>query len=151
RLWFLHRLEGPNALYTIATLVRLTGDLDRAALADALADVVARHEMLRTVFPETNGEPHQVVTKHVPELHVIQSLDQAGIDEAAGHAFDLAVEPPLRATLFTEGDEHALLLVLHHIAGDGGSKAALLADIAAAYEARLAGGAPNWAPLAVQY
>ncbi|MFI9387082.1 amino acid adenylation domain-containing protein [Kutzneria sp. NPDC052558] len=151
RLWFLHRLEGPNALYTIATVIRLSGVLDRAALAAALADVVARHEMLRTVFPETNGEPHQVVTEHVPELHVVPGLDQAGLDQAAAYAFDLAVETPLRATLFTEGDEHALLLVLHHIAGDGGSKTALLADIAAAYDARRDGHAPNWAPLAVQY
>ena len=52
---------GPSATYTIPLAVRLTGDLDVSALEPALGDLMARHESLRTVFPETLGVPHQQV------------------------------------------------------------------------------------------
>ncbi|NEY36130.1 amino acid adenylation domain-containing protein, partial [Streptomyces sp. PRKS01-65] len=158
RLWFLHRLEGPSATYNVPLALRLSGDLDREALERSLADLVARHESLRTVFHETSGEPHQVVLE--PEaapcrLSVVagrpESLD-AALKEAARHPFDLTAEPPLRATLFVLGpDEYVLLLLLHHIAGDGWSMGPLSRDLATAYRARCRGVAPQWEPLPVQY
>nr|APD71884.1 non-ribosomal peptide synthetase 6 [Streptomyces sp.] len=156
RLWFINRMDPQDARYNLALAVRLTGTLDAAALRAALADVVARHETLRTVFPEVDGEPRQrVLDDWRPDLDTVYlgaDALPAALAAEAGRGFDLAGEPPLRATLFALGaDSHVLLLGLHHIAGDGWSLAPLGRDLSAAYEARLGGGAPQWEPLPVQY
>ena len=158
RLWFLHRLEGLGATYTIPMAVRLTGPLDQAALEAALGDVVARHESLRTVFPESSGIPRQHIIEAsraaVPlrKSNVTEATLQDAVTGAARQGFDLETEPPLRAHLFGLGErEHVLLLLLHHIAGDGWSLAPLWRDVAVAYGACVEGKAPSFAPLPVQY
>ncbi|MBV6697676.1 non-ribosomal peptide synthase/polyketide synthase [Kitasatospora aureofaciens] len=156
RLWFLHRLEGPGATYTMPLALRLSGTLDRPALEAALRDVVGRHESLRTVFPESEGVPFQQVLAEPGPLLTVTRSSAARLPEqlaaAARAGFDLANQPPLRAELFeVASDEHVLLLVVHHIAGDGWSLEPLSRDLAAAYAARCAGTAPGWAPLPVQY
>ena len=168
RLWFLNRLEGENAgdrgaSYTIPLAVRLSGDLDRAALAAAVGDVVERHESLRTIFPDRLGVPRQEIlaASAAPVRLAVSAVSAAALGqalaEAAGRGFDLAVEPPLRAQLFelapnAAGErEHVLLLVLHHIAGDGWSLAPLLRDLGQCYGARRKGERPALAALPVQY
>ncbi|HET6710470.1 non-ribosomal peptide synthetase, partial [Amycolatopsis sp.] len=156
RLWFLQQLEGPSATYNTPLAVRLTGPVDRQALRRALADVVDRHEVLRTVFPDTGGRPRQEVLGGVaPVLEVVRTSRTAlgsALDDAVRYPFDLAAELPIRAWLFHCGpDEHVLLVLLHHIAGDAWSLGPLSADLSAAYTARLAGHAPDWPPLEVQY
>ncbi|MEV7791267.1 amino acid adenylation domain-containing protein [Streptomyces sp. NPDC087512] len=158
RLWFLNRMEGPGATYNIPFAVRLSGALDTAALTAAFNDVVARHEALRTVFPDTDGEPWQQV---VPAGSAVVDIEVSDVAEAglpaalhaAGTAgFDLAVDLPVRAWLFRLApDEHVLCAVVHHIAGDGWSQAPLVRDLSAAYRARLDGTVPDWRPLPVQY
>ncbi|MEV0948921.1 condensation domain-containing protein, partial [Rhodococcus sp. NPDC049939] len=74
------------------------------------------------------------------------------VAETAGYRFDLAHEIPLRATVFRSGpDQHVLVLVLHHIAGDGWSMAPLIEDLTHAYTARRTGEEPHWQPLPVHY
>ncbi|MDT0323918.1 condensation domain-containing protein, partial [Streptomyces millisiae] len=74
------------------------------------------------------------------------------LERAAREPFDLVSDIPLRARLFTSAaDEHVLLLVAHHIAGDAWSERLLLRDLSTAYAARHAGGAPRWEPLPLQY
>ncbi|MGV4982339.1 amino acid adenylation domain-containing protein [Streptomyces sp. NRAIS4] len=158
RLWFLHRMEGPSATYNIPMSLRLTGHLDHDALRAALADVTARHEALRTLFPEEDGIPYQRILpadQARPALDVVDTdpaAVQALVAGAARQGFDLATELPLRASLFTVApDEHVLLLLLHHIAGDGWSWRPLARDLSTAYAARLEGRAPTWTPLPVSY
>ncbi|WP_324787958.1 non-ribosomal peptide synthetase [Streptomyces sp. H51] len=158
RLWFLHQMEGPSPTYNLPLVLRLTGALDVDCLRAALADVVARHEALRTVFPDTGTVARQHVLdpgQARPALPVTE-VDDAGLDDAVAaavrHAFDLTSQIPLHAELFAVGaDRHVLAVVVHHIAADGWSLTPLRHDLATAYRARLAGHAPEWTPLPVQY
>ena len=107
RLWFLERLEGISGTYVIPLAVRLKGTLDRAALEEALGDLVERHESLRTLFPDRLGVPRQEILPPLsarPRLEIGSVDDEAGLaaalTAAAGRGFDLSGEIPLRAHLF---------------------------------------------------
>ncbi|MDQ2884424.1 MAG: condensation domain-containing protein, partial [Actinomycetota bacterium] len=158
RLWFLHQMEGPSPTYNMPLALRLSGDLNHQALQSALGDVVARHESLRTIFPQVEGAPRQLVldvevaSPQLPVTDVTGTELPEALAAAARYGFDLATEPPVRAELFTLApQEHVLLLLVHHIAADGWSMGPLSHDLAAAYAARCQDQAPKWAPLPVQY
>ncbi|MFI1206414.1 amino acid adenylation domain-containing protein [Streptomyces sp. NPDC020802] len=159
RLWVLYRVEGASPTYNIPLAWRLTGRLDADALQLAVDDLVARHEPLRTVFPEEDGRAYQLILDPAQagiEVRTAVAGDEDELAdrlaEAAGYGFELDREAPLRVHLLrTAEDEHVLLLVLHHIAGDEWSDRPLTRDLFAAYEARAAGRAPERAPLPVQY
>ncbi|MEC3955141.1 amino acid adenylation domain-containing protein [Nocardia sp. CDC153] len=160
RMWFLNRFDTESAAYNIPAAVRLSGALNVDALRAAVADVVARHEILRTIYPEADGGPVQVVlaaTDATPELEVreVTSDEVAGaVHAVASQLFDVTTQVPLRITLFEITDapsEYVLALVIHHISGDGSSVTPLTRDLMLAYAARSLGSAPAWQPLPVQY
>ncbi|WP_234793455.1 condensation domain-containing protein, partial [Mycolicibacterium porcinum] len=161
RLWFLDQLEGPSPVYNMAVALRITGGLNVDALGEALADVVGRHESLRTVFRSVDGVPEQVVVPAGEADFGWQLIDAVGwpttdvaaaVQGIAGYTFDLSSEIPLQARLFRVGeDEFVLAGVVHHIAADGWSVAPLVADLQLAYAARSDGREPAWPPLPVQY
>ncbi|MEE1768204.1 amino acid adenylation domain-containing protein [Streptomyces sp. JV185] len=160
RLWFLDRI-GAGAAYNLPMLVRLRGTVDTAALDEALAAVAGRHEVLRTVFEESDGAPVRRVLSGAAARPPLRHLRVGGdsmereIEREARRCFDLRAELPVRATLFTSRerpDEHALLVLVHHIAGDGWSLRPLFRDLSRAYEAQVRGLDPaGLAPLAVPY
>nr|WP_244975177.1 non-ribosomal peptide synthetase [Mycobacterium heckeshornense] len=161
RLWFIDQLQGPSPVYNIPAVLRLRGALDTDALGAALADVVGRHESLRTLLVAVEGTPQQVVVPGERADFGWQITDATGwpesrlgeaVNAAACYTFDLATEIPLSAQLFrVAADEHVLVAVVHHIGADGWSITALVRDLGVAYASRCAGRAPGWAPLPVQY
>ncbi|HEY0169967.1 MAG TPA: amino acid adenylation domain-containing protein [Pyrinomonadaceae bacterium] len=163
RLWFIHQLEPENATYHIAAAVQISGALDAGALGLSLAEIVRRHEVLRTSFAVADGQPAQVISPDTGfDLPVI---DLSGGTEAereeerrrlareeASRPFDLTRGPLLRATLLRlSGEEHVLLFAMHHIVSDGWSVGVMVRELAALYESYAAGGESPLEELAVQY
>ncbi|WP_074711002.1 non-ribosomal peptide synthetase [Arthrobacter alpinus] len=159
RLWFLNQLDPGSADYNIVLAVRLTGALNPEALSLALDDLVARHEVLRTSYPATEGTPEQVIHPACTVSKLLEFKDAGAHGElprlqaeGASRGFDLVHELPLRAALIRlDDDEWVLQLVIHHIASDGASLAPLARDISTAYSARCCGASPLQRPLGLQY
>ncbi len=158
RMWFLNRLDPDSAVFNIPLAVRLSGRLDVDAMRTAVRDVVARHETLRTVYPEVDGVGEQRILD-VGDIPLDLGPEDATDSDAparlagfVGRRFDVTGEVPVRARLFRLTDhEHVLAVALHHIAGDGSSLGPLVRDLVTAYTARSTGREPAWEPLPVQY
>ncbi len=158
RYWFLNQFDPESAVDNIPLALRLTGVLDVAALQAAVADVVGRHETLHAIYPADDDGPYQVLVPAaaaVPRLEpetITEDRLQRSVLELALRGFDVSVEVPLHAKLFRLGpDDHVLAFVVHHIAADGFSMQPFATDLVTAYTARLAGTAPEWDPLEVQF
>lgn len=163
RLWLLDQLEPGSPFYNLPHPVRLRGKLDVPALEASLNRVVERHESLRTTFHEENGKPVQRVDQK-SELKVglddLSHLPQPGrmeeaqrlIGNEARAPFDLQHGALLRARLLRLDDEdHLLLLTMHHIVSDGWSLDIFVKEVAAFYEATVAGKTPVLGTLPIQY
>ncbi|MFI8566235.1 amino acid adenylation domain-containing protein [Rhodococcus sp. NPDC078407] len=155
RMWLINRFDPSSAAYNIAAAFRVDGVLDIDALRAGLLDVVERHEILRTVYPDGPDGPHQVVTSQYPEVTVSRTAEpllDGAVYALAAQGFDVSAAPPLRtAVLEISPENHVLVVVAHHIAADGWSMKPLARDVMIACGSRAAGGAPQWTPLPVQY
>lgn len=150
RLWFLQQLDPTSAAYNITTAVRWRGRLDAGALEAALNDVVARHEVLRTVFPVEDG---RATMRVLPELKVaVQWQEPAAASEAANRPFDLATAPLLRlGVVRSSAEESTVTLTVHHIVADAWSMEVFVRELGEAYAARQQGREPTWNELPIQY
>ncbi|HSK76239.1 MAG TPA: amino acid adenylation domain-containing protein [Thermoanaerobaculia bacterium] len=156
RLWVLDRLEPGAPTYNMPGVVEIRGALRGDALAASLAEVVRRHESLRTIFPTVDGAPRQKILPalEIP-LPVIDVPEEEAGRIAAEHArrsFDLARGPLIDALLLRLGpDRHRFLAVFHHVVCDGWSVGVFVREIAALYDA-FSQGRPSPLPeLPVQY
>jgi surfactin family lipopeptide synthetase A len=163
RLWFLDQLEPNSANYHIPTVVRLQGELNITVLQQSLDAIVAHHQVLRTNFIAENGEPVQVIAEpRSVELKVVDLKDslqtqqttvvQQLLQHEVQRPFNLTSDLMLRGCLLVlSPQEHILLLVMHHIASDGWSKAILFEQLTNLYQA-FANGLPNpLSELPIQY
>ncbi|MGW4773651.1 amino acid adenylation domain-containing protein, partial [Nocardia sp. NPDC004278] len=158
RMWFLNRFDTESAVNNIPVAIRLSGDLDVAALQVAVIDVIDRHESLRTVFPETKNGPVQRIldaAQIVPDLTPYRVTEETLVEhlvDLASMAFDVTDEVPLHARLFEISEsEYVLGMVVHHISADGWSMGPLARDVMVAYAARTSWESPAWSALPVQY
>ncbi|HVT15951.1 MAG TPA: non-ribosomal peptide synthase/polyketide synthase [Thermoanaerobaculia bacterium] len=162
RLWFLERLRPGQAGYNLGVWVRLSGELSAAALAASLAEIVCRHEPLRTVYSEVDGQPLQTVLPAAAggtaagtgrpagslaqaDLRRLPPARRDGALRRVSHCllarpFDLERGPLARFLLVRLATgEHALLCAFHHLATDGWSLEIFFAELAALYAAARAG------------
>ena len=161
RLWLVDQMEGAGALYNVAVARRLAGALEVEALRGALAEIVRRHEALRTVFREVEGSLRQVIVPFAGFEVPLEDL--SGLDEPEAEAerravqdaalpFDLAAGPLVRARLLRLGaEDHVLLLCVHHVACDGWSMGVLFHELKVLYGAFREERESPLPELAVQY
>ncbi len=163
RLWFLAQLEPDSPFYNLPAGFRLRGKLDVILLTAGLNQVIARHEALRTVFQETDGQPTQVVLPSVTvEIPVVDLLEVPAekrpaelIEQTefeAQRIFDLTRGPLVRARVWrVEEEEYVLLMTLHHIVSDGWAMDILIRELVMHYQAGLSGQPTSLPSLPIQY
>ncbi len=163
RLWFVERLDPGSFVYNVNRAVRMNGRLNAGALEEALNNVARRHEILRTNFAEIEGAASQVIASErslglrLIDLSALPSEQRETeakrlLKQTAELPFDLAKDPLLRVTLLRlKGQEHILLLTLHHIICDGWSMGILCEELNDFYAASLAGKVEAKPELSVQY
>ena len=163
RLWFLHQLNPHSATYHVPSVLRLQGEVSIATLERSLAVVIQRHEILRTVFQEHEGEPVQVIkpslSLHLPVIDLCgrPQREQEELLRQLSHQeglrpFDFATGPLLRTrVLRLDEHEHVLLFNMHHIISDGWSMSLLRQEFSLLYQAEVKGEPANLPALPIQY
>ncbi len=163
RLWFLQHLDPASPAYNIGAAVRLIGPIDAATIERSLNALIERHEALRTTFSVVDGRPVQVIAPsatlsvplidlgELPETDREPAAQQLAQCEAQS-LFDLAHGPLLRATVIRlAGQDHIVVLIVHHIVADGWSINRLISELTTTYVALAAGRPADLPELPIQY
>ncbi|MDX6614894.1 MAG: hypothetical protein QOD75_4080, partial [Blastocatellia bacterium] len=161
--WFLNQLNPDTALYNIYRAVRIRGPLHVNPLQQALNEIVARHESLRTTLAADGDEPVQIISaRGEMKLKVIDLSDVAAseretvtaqtLTQEAHIPFDMTTGPLIRGTLVRLNDEeHILLLAMHHVVSDDWSMGVFFRELSALYESFVLGQDSPLTPLPIQY
>ena len=163
RLWFLDQLDPHGAAYTISMAARIEGELDLSVVERTISEIVRRHEILRTVFPATDGWPHQTILRPTPVSVEVADLTKSPVGEREGLAhkfiaaeartpFDLASGPLFRSQLLRLAEnDHVLVITVHHTVFDGWSMSVFWQEFGVLYEAYRSGRPSPLPELAIQY
>src|SRR5438477_249306 len=157
RLWFLQQFDPSSAQYNLPAAVRIDGPLDSSVLERCFAEIVRRHEPMRTTFSTIAGEPVQIVAPQPSFTLPIRDVADRDevmrrMEQAAAAVFDLERGPLFRAELLRlSAQEHVLLLNSHHIISDNWSAGILVREILALYEAFASGSRPSLPIPALRY
>ncbi|MGI8635091.1 MAG: amino acid adenylation domain-containing protein, partial [Segetibacter sp.] len=160
RLWFIDKLEG-SLQYHIPAALRLKGELSVEALQYALTTIVSRHEVLRTVYREEEGQPYQYILDaddwKISTLNYSEFTQTYGdlkqcIQKITTAPFNLSKDYMLHATLITLSElEHLLVVTMHHIASDGWSISIIVKEVVELYQSYQEKALPNLPALKIQY
>jgi amino acid adenylation domain-containing protein/non-ribosomal peptide synthase protein (TIGR01720 family) len=147
RLWFLNALLSERSVYNIPLAIRLRSEIDVAAMEYSFQQLIKRHESLRTVFMEKEGQVMQVIREEMPEIFTVidlmtdpkaEEVALARIQSDVATAFDLEKGPLVRASLYQLAPDQAILAInLHHIIADGWSMSVLLKELLTDYQAKV--------------
>lgn len=163
RMWFFEQLSSGMSAFNIALGVRFQGSLNFEALEQTFSEIIRRHEGLRTVFPESKGQPVQVIQSpggfKLPIADLSKLPEEDREPEAARIAreetvrvFDLAKGPLVRPTLVRINDaDHIVICTMHHIIGDGQSFEVLIAEMSQIYSTFIQGRPSSLPEVSVQY
>ena len=160
RLWFIDKMDHSPA-YNLSAAILFEGHLNVEALENAFKEVVKRHEILRTVFIETDGTPYQKIYAEIDfkldliDLSNTDNIEEKTaelIEEESNRHFDLAKGPLLVSRLFkTDYERHLLLFNMHHIISDGWSIGVLISELTLFYNSFCKGEPNPLEPLKIQY
>ncbi|UAA39459.1 amino acid adenylation domain-containing protein [Paraneptunicella aestuarii] len=164
RLWFIEQMEPDNTSYNLPGAVTISGDLNTEHLEQAFNLLIERHENLRTIFINEEGQGRQVILPSMDfklkridlsqienEATLHEQLQQLGQEEAAT-PFDLTKGPLLRGKLVKLGEnEHMLMLTKHHIISDGWSMGIMIKELGFIMDCLGQGKRPELPPLPIQY
>lgn len=162
-LWFIDQLEGGSATYNQLLAISLKGSLNIVVLEQALAEIVRRHDILRTSFKTVDGEPIQEIDpnlnitlsvvdwSNLPQPEQCVQIQQFAISQI-DRPFNLAEGPLLRVALLQlNAAESVLLLTMHHTIADAWSSGIIMRELAALYEAFSASKPSPLPDLSIQY
>ena len=163
RLWFLWQMAPDSPMYNISTALRIIGSLNTTALQDSFHELARRHEILRTTFVVSAGQPRQVIAPEpthslsISDLRDLphdtrEAMVRTFVSEETQQPFDLSTGPLLRVRVLQVGDqEWVLLITMHHIVSDGWSMGILVAEMTELYAASVIGQPSPLPPLTIQY